>query len=64
MSWSATAGPSLRRARGSIQGPGRLAGTVVATATAAVARTGDRETRRGPVWPRRPADEPAQGQST
>jgi hypothetical protein len=29
-----TAGPSLRRARGSILGPGRLAGTVVAAAVA------------------------------
>jgi hypothetical protein len=45
----------LHRARGSILGPGWLAGTAAA-AVAAVARTGGWETRRGPVWPRRPVD--------
>jgi hypothetical protein len=49
-----TTGPSLRRVRGSILGPERPAST--AAAAAAVARTGSRETRRGPVWPRRPTD--------
>jgi hypothetical protein len=39
-----------------ILGPGRLAGTAATAATAAVAQTGGQETRRGPVWPRRPED--------
>jgi hypothetical protein len=49
-----TVGPSRRRARGSILGPVRLTGTTIAAA--AGARTGGREMRRGPVWPRRTAD--------
>jgi hypothetical protein len=57
---SATADPNWHRARGSILGPGRLAGMAAATVAAAVARTGGRETRRGPVWPRRLADATAQ----
>jgi hypothetical protein len=43
----------LASSQGSILGLGRPAGT---TAVAAVARTLGQETRRGPVWPRRPAD--------
>jgi hypothetical protein len=48
-----TAGPSLRRAKGSILGPEQPAGTA---AVAAVARTEGREMRRGLVWPGRPVD--------
>jgi hypothetical protein len=44
-----TAGPSWRRARGSILGSWRLVGI----AAAAAARIGGREMRRGPAWPRR-----------
>jgi hypothetical protein len=42
----------LAPSQGFHPGPGRLAGTV----DAAVAWIGGWETRRGPVWPRRPAD--------
>jgi hypothetical protein len=60
-----TAGPSLHRVRGSILGPERPASTTVVDA--AVARTGGRETRRGPVWSRRPTNaavQRSQGWST